>query len=145
MASAIAGVLSVSPDNRQLTLATGWRPPDSSGWGESFLDNFVCDEESLTYELEPAREPMAFEPFEPDGGRVGFFEHETHFGIHPKVPPGRSDGAVFCRGRRDTVNQLSGDHSGSKFRNKIVNPIEQSAQEPCGEIDIHITVVYDVI
>ena len=56
-----------------------------------------------------------------------------------------SDGAVFCGGHRDAANKLGGDHPGSKFRNKIVDPIEQNAQEPCGRINIHITIEYNVI
>jgi hypothetical protein len=82
---------------------------------------------------------MVFDPFEPDGGRVGFLEHKTHFGDGREAARGGSDGAVFCGGRRDAANKLSGDHPGSKFRNKIIDPIEQNAQEPCGGINIHIT------
>jgi hypothetical protein len=119
--------------------------PNSSSWGEGFFDNFVGHEESLTDELEAARKSMVLDPFKPDGGRVGFFEDKTHFGVHPKAPPGGSDGAIFCGGGRDTANKLGGDHSGSKLQNEIVNPIEQSAQEPCGKINNHITIMYDVI
>ena len=119
--------------------------PDGSGWGKGFLNNFVCNEESLTDKLEPAREPMVLGSFEPDGGRVGFFEHETHFGDDREAASDGSDSAIFCGGRRDAANQLGGDHPGSKFRNKIVDPIEQNAQEPCGGINIHITMEYNVI
>jgi hypothetical protein len=137
--------LSVPPDNRQLTLTTARRPPDGSGWGKGFLDNLVGDQESLTDELELAREPMMLNPFEPGGGRVGFFEHETHFRGDLEAASGGSDGAVFRGGRRDAANELGGDHPGSKFRHKIVDPIEQNAQEPCGRINIHITIGYNVI
>jgi hypothetical protein len=92
-------VLSIPPDNRQLTLATCRRTPDGSGWGKGFLDNFVGNEESLTNELEPTREPMMLGPFEPGGGRVGFFEHETHFGGWP------GSGAWWI-GRRGILRRL---------------------------------------
>ena len=82
---------------------------------------------------------MVLDPFEPDGGRVGFFKHETHFWDDRKAASGGSDGAVFCGGRRDAANKLGGGHPGSKFRNKIVDSIEQNAQEPCCGINIHIT------
>ena len=88
---------------------------------------------------------MVLDPFEPDGGRVGFLEHKTHFGGGREAAPGGSYGAVFCGGRRDAANKLGGDHPGSKFRNKIVDSIEQNAQESCGGINIHITVMHDVI
>jgi hypothetical protein len=88
---------------------------------------------------------MMLDPFKPGGERVGFFEHETHFVGGWEAAPGGSDGAVFCGGRRDAANKLSGDHPGSKFRNKIVGPIEQNAQQPCGGINIHITLVYNVV
>jgi hypothetical protein len=88
---------------------------------------------------------MMLNPFEPGGGRVGFFEHETHFRGDLEAASGGSDGAVFRGGRRDAANELGGDHPGSKFRHKIVDPIEQNAQEPCGRINIHITIEYNVL
>ncbi len=111
-----------------MALTTASRTPDGSLRGKGFLDNLVGDEESLTNELESAREPMVLDPFEPDGGGVGFFEHKTHFRGGREAAPGGPDGAVFCGGRRDAANKLSGDHPGSKFRNKIVDLIEQNAQ-----------------
>jgi hypothetical protein len=99
----------------------------------------------LADELEAAREPLALDSFEPHGGRVGFFEHETHFRVDPEAAPGGSDGAVFCGGRGDAPDQLRGDHPGSKFRNEIVDLIEENAEETGGGINIHITMEYNVI
>jgi hypothetical protein len=88
---------------------------------------------------------MVLDPFVAGDGRVGFFEDKTHFGDGREAAPGRSDGAVFCGGHRDAPDKLGGDHSGSKFRNKIVDPIEKSAQETCCRINIQITIEYNVI
>ena len=41
---------------------------------------------------------------------------------------------VFGGGDRDAPDKLRRDHSGSEFRNKIIDQIEQSAQETCGKI-----------
>jgi hypothetical protein len=99
----------------------------------------------LADEFEPAREPLVLDSLKPQAGMVGFFEHETHFGNGLEAAPGGSDCAIFCGGRRDAPNQLSGDHPGSKFRNKIVDLIEQSAHETSGRIYVHITIVHDVM
>ncbi len=58
---------------------------------------------------------------------VGFFEHQTHFGGDPGAAPGALDCPIFCGGSRDAPDKLSRDHSDSKFRNKIIDQIEQSA------------------
>jgi hypothetical protein len=132
-------------DNPQLALTTASRTPEGSARGKGFLDNFVCDKEGLADQLEAAREPLVLDPLEPKAGMVGFFEHETHFWGELETAPVRAYRAVFCGGRRDAPDQLSGGHLGLKFRNEIIDEIEQSAQETCCGINTHITIEYNVI
>jgi hypothetical protein len=121
------------------------RRPEGSGRRKSFLDNLVSDTKGLADELEPAREPLALEPFLPRSGMVVFFEDKTHFWGQWGTAPVGFNCAIFCGGRRDVPNQLGGDRPGSEFRNKIVNPIEQSAEEACCRMNIHITSEDNVI
>lgn len=121
------------------------RMPDCSARGKGFLDNLVCDTKGLAEEFEPAREPLVLDPIVAHSGMVVFFEDKTHFGGDWGAAPVGFYGAVFCGGRRDAPNKLGSDHPGSKFRNKIVDPIEQSAHETCCRIYIHITTEYNVI
>jgi len=78
---------------------------------KGFLDDLVGDIEGLTDWLEAAREALTLEPFEPGAGVVGFFQDKTHFGDARNAAPGSLNCPVFCRGRRDTPDELCGDHA----------------------------------
>ena len=79
--------------------------------GKGFLDDLVGDIERLTDRLEAAREALALEAFEPGAGTVGFFQDKTHFGGDRGGAPGALNCPVFCGRRRDTPDELRGDHA----------------------------------
>jgi hypothetical protein len=112
------------------------KTPERSARGKCFRDNFVCDEDGLAYGLKPARQSVALDSFQRGAGWVGFFEHETHFGDEAGAP-GALRRPVFCGRGRDAPDKLGSDQSGSKFRNKIIDEIEQGAQKTCGRIGLH--------
>ena len=110
-----------------------------SAQGKGFLDDLVGDVERLTDRLETAGEAPALEAFEPSAGTVGFFQDKTHFGVKRDDAPGSLNCPVFCGGRRDTPDELCRDHARPKFRDKIIDQIEEGADETNGRICIHIT------
>jgi hypothetical protein len=78
---------------------------------KGFLDDLVGDIERLTDWLEAARKALTLEPFEPGAGVVGFFQDKTHFGDARNAAPGPLNCPVFCGRRRDTSDELCGDHA----------------------------------
>jgi hypothetical protein len=115
------------------------KTPERSARGKCLRDNFVCDEDALAYGLKPARQSVALDSFQRGAGLVGFFEHETHFGDEAGAP-GALRGSVFCGRGRDAPDKLGSDQSGSEFRNKIIDEIEQGAQKGSGRIGMHNSV-----
>jgi hypothetical protein len=112
---------------------------------KSFLDNRVCEEEGLANRLEPSSQSLTFIPFEPGGRMVGFFEHQTHFGSDLGAAPGPPSCPVFCGDGRNAPDKLRRDHSRAKFRNEIIDQIEQGAHKTYCRIHIFITMFSDVM
>jgi hypothetical protein len=78
---------------------------------KGFLDDLVGDIERLADGLEAAREALSLEPFDPGVGGVGLFQDKTHFSDTRDAAPGLLNCPIFCGRRRDTPDELGGDHA----------------------------------
>jgi hypothetical protein len=118
-------------------LANGIARADGSALSKGFLDDLVSEIERLPDRLKAAGEALALLPFEPGAGMAGFFQDKTHFGHDRHAAPGSLNCSVFCGCRRDTPDELCCDHARPKLRDKIIDQVEQGAEETNGSICFH--------
>jgi hypothetical protein len=110
---------------------------DRSVLSKGFLDDLIGQIERLSDRLKAAREALALQAFEPGARMVGFIQNKAHLGDDRDAASALLNCSVFCGCGRDTPDELCCDHARPKFRDKIIDQVEQSAEETDGRICLH--------